>query len=137
MIRVSCAIIINPFDQVLVTQRSPLMPLPLKWEFPGGKIEENETAEESLIREIKEELNIEIEITGSLSPNDHQYPDKLIRLIPFICRQIGGEIVLKEHADYKWLDVKDLLDLDWAEADVGVVVEYLRVAAKDSESGGS
>lgn len=126
MIRVSCAIIINPFDQVLVTQRSSLMPLPLKWEFPGGKIEENETAEECLIREIKEELNIEIEITASLSPNDYQYPDKQIRLIPFICRQTGGEIILKEHADCKWLDVKDLLDLDWAEADVGVVEEYLK-----------
>ncbi len=126
MIRVSCAIIINPFDQVLVTQRSSLMPLPLKWEFPGGKIEENETAEECLIREIKEELNIEIEITASLSPNDYQYPDKLIRLIPFICRQTGGEIVLKEHADYKWLEVKDLLDLDWAEADVGVVKSYIQ-----------
>lgn len=126
MIRVSCAIIINSFDQVLVTKRSSLMPLPLKWEFPGGKIEENETAEACLIREIKEELNIEILITGSLPPNDHQYPDKLIRLIPFICRQTGGEIVLKEHSDYKWLDVKDLLDLDWAEADVGVVEEYLK-----------
>ena len=126
MIRVSCAIIINPFDQVLVTQRSSLMPLPLKWEFPGGKIEDNETAEECLIREIREELNMEIQITGSLSPNDHQYPDKLIRLMPFICRQTGGEIVLKEHADYKWLEVKDLLDLDWAEADVGVVKSYIQ-----------
>jgi 8-oxo-dGTP diphosphatase len=137
MIQVSCAIIINPFDQVLVTQRSPLMPLPLKWEFPGGKIEENETAEQCLIREIKEELHIEIEITGSLSPNDYQYPDKLIRLIPFICRQTSGEIILKEHADYKWLDVTNLLDLDWAEADVGVVVEYLKMVVKGSESDGS
>ena len=125
MIEVSCAIIINPFDQVLVTQRSINMLLPLKWEFPGGKIEDNETAEECLIREIKEELNIDIKITGSLSPNDHQYPDKLIRLIPFICRLKGGEIILKEHADYKWLDVKDLLDLEWAEADVPVVEQYL------------
>ena len=137
MIQVSCAIIINPFNQVLVTQRSINMPLPLKWEFPGGKIEENETAEACLIREIKEELNIEIEITGSLPTNDHQYPDKLIRLIPFICLQKDGELVLKEHADYKWLDAKDLLDLDWAEADVGVVEEYLRMAVKGSESDGS
>ncbi len=135
MIKVSCAIIVNAQKQVLVTQRSALMPLPLKWEFPGGKIEENETAEECLIREIKEELNIEIEITANLSPNDHQYPDKLIRLIPFICRQAGGEIILKEHADYKWLDVKDLLNLDWAEADVEVVEEYMRIADMDSESG--
>lgn len=125
MIQVSCAIIVNSIGQVLVTQRSVLMPLPLKWEFPGGKIEANETAEECLIREIKEELNIEIEITASLSPNDYQYPDKLIRLIPFICRQKDGEIILKEHAGYKWLDVKDLLDLDWAEADVPIVKRYL------------
>lgn len=131
MIKVSCAIIVNVQKQVLVTQRSAHMPLPLKWEFPGGKIEENETAEACLIREIKEELNIEIQITDSLPPNDYQYPDKLIRLIPFICLQKDGELVLKEHADYKWLDAKDLLDLDWAEADVGVVVEYLRLATKD------
>lgn len=125
MIKVSCAIILNSTGKILVTQRSATMPLPLKWEFPGGKIEIGETAEECLIREIKEELNIEIEITGSLSPNDHQYPNKLIRLIPFICRQTGGDLALKEHAEYKWLDDKDLLDLDWAEADVGVVEEYL------------
>lgn len=125
MIQVSCAIIVNSIGQVLVTQRSKKMPLPLKWEFPGGKIEENETAEDCLIREIREELNIEIEITGNLSPNDHQYPNKLIRLIPFICRQTGGEIILKEHANYKWLDIKDLLDLDWAEADLPVVEQYL------------
>ena len=133
MIQVSCAIIVNSIGKVLVTQRSINMPLPLKWEFPGGKIEAGETAEECLIREIKEELNIEIQITGSLPPNDHQYPDKLIRLIPFICRQKGGELVLKEHSSYKWLDAKDLLDLDWAEADVGVVVEYLKMTAKDSK----
>ncbi len=126
MIKVSCAIIVNSQNQVLVTQRSALMPLPLKWEFPGGKIEENETAEECLIREIREELNMEIQITGSLSPNDHQYPYKLVRLMPFICLQTGGEIVLKEHADYKWLDTKDLLDLDWAEADVRVVKAYIQ-----------
>ena len=125
MIKVSCAIILNSIGKILVTQRSATMPLPLKWEFPGGKIETGETAEECLIREIKEELNIEIEITGSLSPNDHQYPNKLIRLIPFICRQTGGDLALKEHAEYKWLDDKDLLDLDWAEADIPIVKEYL------------
>ncbi|MBM3401908.1 MAG: (deoxy)nucleoside triphosphate pyrophosphohydrolase [Bacteroidetes bacterium] len=124
MIKVSCAIIVNNQKQVLVTRRSATMPLPLKWEFPGGKIEENETAEECLIREIKEELNMEIEIIGSLSPNDYQYPDKLIGLIPFICRQSGGDLALKEHAEYQWLYTKDLLDLDWAEADVGVVMGY-------------
>ena len=125
MIEVSCAIILNSIGKVLVTRRSATMPLPLKWEFPGGKIEDGETAEECLIREIKEELNIEIEITGSLSPNEYQYADKLIKLIPFICRQSDGEIVLKEHVDYKWVEVNDLLDMDWAEADVPIVKRYL------------
>lgn len=126
MIRVSCAIILNSNQQVLVTQRSSQMSHPLQWEFPGGKIEENETAEECLIREIREELNIDIEISSRLSPKKHQYPDKLILLIPFICRHLNREILLKEHAEYKWLDSKDLLDLDWAEADIGVVMEYLK-----------
>ena len=128
---VTCAIILNPQNQILVTQRSLTMHLPLKWEFPGGKIERGETPEACLIREIKEELNIDIEIIDGLSANDHQYPDKFIRLIPFICRQTGGEIVLKEHAAYQWLDRKYLLDLDWAEADVEVVREFLGIGFKN------
>ena len=125
MLLVTCAIIINSQNQILVTQRSSTMHLPLKWEFPGGKIEENETPDACLIREIREELNIDIEIIVGLSPNDHQYADKSIRLIPFICKQTGGEIELKEHAEYKWLDRTNLLDLDWAAADVGVLREFL------------
>lgn len=101
------------------------MPLPLKWEFPGGKIEVGEMPEACLIREIKEELNIDIQIKSSMSTYEYQYPDKLIRLIPFICSQIGGEIYLNEHAEYKWLDAKELLNMDWAEADVRVIEEYL------------
>lgn len=132
MIFVTCAIIVNPIGQILITQRGSNMSLPLKWEFPGGKIELGETAEACLIREIREELNIDIEITGNLSPNDFQYPDKLIRLIPFICEKTSGEIELNEHCQYKWVEAKDLLGLDWAEADVGVVDEYLKKAKKES-----
>ena len=137
MLLVTCAIIFNSQNQVLVTQRSSAMPLPLKWEFPGGKIEAGETAEACLIREIKEELDINVEIVGKLGSNDHNYGDKVIRLIPFTCTWLSGEIHLKEHADYKWLDAKDLLDLDWAEADVAVVMQYLGYVAKPPESGGT
>lgn len=125
MIEVSCAIILNSNQQVLVTQRSSQMSHPLQWEFPGGKIEENETAEECLIREIREELNIDIEITSGLSPKEHRYPDKVILLIPFICQCINGEILLKEHSDYQWVNIQNLPNLNWVEADIVVMKEFL------------
>ena len=125
MLLVACAIILNSQNKVIVCQRSASMHLPLKWEFPGGKIEEDETPEECLIREIKEELDIEISVIEQLRVNDHHYLDKSIRLIPFICRHLGGDVTLKEHADYKYLDNEHLLDLDWAEADIPVLKEYL------------
>lgn len=125
MIKVTCALIVNNQNCVLATQRSQTMNLPLKWEFPGGKIEPNETAEDCLIREIKEELNIEIKIIQSLPSNTHAYPKITIELIPFICGHINGEIILKEHAQFKWLHTDELLALDWADADVPIVNHYL------------
>jgi len=124
-IDVTCAIIVNDNYFVLATQRSATMSLPLKWEFPGGKIEPEETAENCLIREIKEELDIEIEILKRLDSNKHSYPTIIVNLIPFMCRQVGGVISLKEHANYKWLYPNELLDLDWADADIPIVKNCL------------
>lgn len=125
MINVTCAIIINEDNGVLVTQRSSVMQLPLKWEFPGGKVEEGETAEEALLREIKEELDLETEIIQALSPNCHSYGTKTICLIPFICKIRRGSIHLREHAAYLWLKPNELLNLDWAEADIPIVKAFL------------
>jgi 8-oxo-dGTP diphosphatase len=125
VIEVTCALILDRENKILVTQRSSLMSLPLKWEFPGGKIEPNETAEQCLIREIKEELNIHVEIVGSMPPNIHSYPSITIKLVPFICRHIDGDILLKEHADFQWLQPNDLLSLDWAEADIPIAKSYM------------
>lgn len=125
MIQVTCAVIIREDGRVLVTQRGDQMKLPLKMEFPGGKIEPGETAEACLIREIFEELEIDIAIVGRLPSNDHDYPDFSIRLHPFVCRITEGNIVLKEHAAYFWLDKNELNGLDWAAADVPVVQNYL------------
>ncbi|MGN6396206.1 MAG: (deoxy)nucleoside triphosphate pyrophosphohydrolase [Mucilaginibacter sp.] len=122
---VTCAIIVDESNLILVTQRSQSMSLPLKWEFPGGKIELNETAEECLIREIKEELGIDVGIVKNLTPNRHTYPAININLIPFICKLIGGKINLAEHAAYKWLHANELSNLDWADADVPIVKNYL------------
>ncbi len=127
MIEVTCAIIEHD-NKVLVTQRSEKMALPLKWEFPGGKIEKGETAEACLIREILEELHINIKISKQLNSNTHQYSEtKTIILIPFICELIDGEIKLTEHANFLWLSKSELSNLDWAEADVPILNEYLNI----------
>lgn len=127
---VSCAIIVNSEQLVLVTQRSAVMKLPLKFEFPGGKIEPGETAMACLIREVREELNLDIRTVLELPAYEHSYVDFSIKLFPFVCEITGGEIELREHAAYKWMDAKHLLELDWAEADVPVVENYLKSCAQ-------
>lgn len=125
-LKVTCAIIENE-DLILVVQRSSSMNLPHKWEFPGGKIENGESEERCIIREIKEELNLEIELKGKLNSSKFDYPNISIELIPFVAKQVGGQIRLSEHADFKYIKKKELLDLDWAEADIPIVKEYLRL----------
>ena len=124
MIKVTCGII-QSNNKVLCVQRSETMAMPYKWEWPGGKVELGESEEECLIREIKEELNLTVEIIDRLDENYHIYSVNLtILLIPFICQIIGGELLLKEHRKAIWLDTKELLSLDWAEADIPIVKNY-------------
>ncbi|MGY4385920.1 8-oxo-dGTP diphosphatase [Pedobacter sp. UYP24] len=125
MIHVTCAIIVNTKGEVLVTQRSANMSQPLKIEFPGGKIEAGESARDCLIREIKEELDVDIELLSEMPANIHSYIDLAINLIPFVCKIVSGTIKLKEHLSYQWLHPKELLDLDWAAADILIVKNYL------------
>ncbi len=125
-ITVICAIIIKD-NKILVTQRSSKMSLPLKWEFPGGKLELGENEIECIIREIKEELNIEIQVQRKLMQNIHLYESFAINLIPYIANYESGKIYLTEHAAYKFLDKKDLLNLDWADADLPIVNELLNL----------
>lgn len=122
-LHVTCGII-ERNGYVLAAQRSSTMSMPLKWEFPGGKVHEGESLEECLKRELLEELTIEVEIIKKLPENVYRYPSFIITLYPFICSVKYGEIVLKEHVDYKWMLPKDLMSLDWAEADVAVVRDY-------------
>lgn len=126
MINVICAIVLMG-DKILATQRSEKMKLPLKWEFPGGKLELQESEIDCIKREIKEELNIEISILSKLSESIHDYGDVKIRLIPFIAKYNSGDILLTEHKDYKWMEKQDLLTLDWAEADLPIVREFLAI----------
>jgi 8-oxo-dGTP diphosphatase len=125
-LNVTCAIIL--FDnKILVTQRSDKMKLPLKWEFPGGKLENNESEIDCIKREIKEELNIEIDIQQKLKNSFFDYGTFKINLIPFVANYLSGEIALAEHKAYKILYKSELLELDWAEADVPIVNELLKL----------
>lgn len=120
MLHVTCAIILEE-DKILICQRSTSMKLPLKWEFPGGKVENGESLIESLIREIKEELDLTIEVKIELSSYTHHYKDFSLILYPFICKIAAGNIVLKEHMDYKWVNKNELLNFDLAEADLPIL----------------
>jgi 8-oxo-dGTP diphosphatase len=125
-INVTCAIIIIN-KKIVVTQRSEKMKLPLKWEFPGGKLEDNESEIDCIKREIKEELNIEIDIAQKLKNSLFDFGTFKINLIPFVANYVSGEIYLTEHIAFKLLNKSELLELDWAEADVPIVNELLKL----------
>ncbi|MBF9253564.1 (deoxy)nucleoside triphosphate pyrophosphohydrolase [Pontibacter sp. 172403-2] len=126
MVKVTCAIL-EQHERVLVTQRSQQMSQPLQWEFPGGKLEAAETAEAALVRELKEELQLDILPRQQLSPVHHQYGDVQIELIPFICSYEGGAIQLSEHRAYQWAALNELAMYNWCAADKPIVAEYLRL----------
>jgi 8-oxo-dGTP diphosphatase len=123
-LHVACAVIERD-GMILATQRSAVMTLPMKWEFPGGKIKSGETREEGLKREVREELTVEISVGEALTPRTHQYPAFVVTLYPFLCTITSGEIRLHEHAALAWLTPEELPTLDWAEADWPVIQEYL------------
>ena len=120
MIEVTCAIILDG-EMVLVTQRSNEMPHPLKWEFPGGKLKTGETPEGCIIREIREEIGVEISVRQLLPSVKHTYSNHTIKLIPFVCLIRQGDINLSEHRSYRWVHRSELEQIDWLEADVEVV----------------
>lgn len=123
-LKVTCALI-NQNGKVLCAQRSKSMSLPLKWELPGGKVELGEEPKATIVRELYEELGIEIEILKALTPNAHTYTNQAIELIPFICKIIDGEPRANEHEKIEWISLSKLLELDWAEADIPIIKRYI------------
>lgn len=91
------------------------------WEFPGGKVEAGESREEALIREIKEELDVEIKVDSFLTTVEYDYPSFHLRMHCFICSVCSGFIVLKEHENALWLDRSRLHEVSWLPADAEVV----------------
>lgn len=126
------AAIIHKDDKILATKRG-YGEFINQWEFPGGKIEENETKEEALIREIKEELNVEIEITNFALDLEYQYPTFYLKMSCFDCIIKSGTPKLLEHNDARWLSKDELDDVNWIPADIAAV-NYLKETMVDNKS---
>ena len=111
------AAVIRKDNEVLATQRG-YGNYKDWWEFPGGKIEEGELPEEALVREIREELDIDIEVTAFLKTVEYEYPEFHLSMACYWCRIREGRLKLLEHEAARWLPVNDLRQVNWLPADL-------------------
>lgn len=118
-VKVVAAIIIHD-QKIFATQRG-YGEFKDGWEFPGGKIEQGETSQEALVREIKEELDTEIEVKDFLETVEYDYPNFHLSMDCFFCTIKSGKLVLKEHEAAKWLTVDTLDSVHWLPADRGLI----------------
>lgn len=114
------AAVIRKDDKIFATQRG-YGEFKDGWEFPGGKIEEGETPEQALAREIKEELDTEIQVGKLIDTIEYDYPKFHLSMDCFWCEIMQGGLELKEHEAARWLSKEELYSVDWLPADVGVV----------------
>lgn len=101
--------------------------LAYKYEFPGGKVEEGETKESALVREIQEELSWDISIDQFFMTVDHTYPDFKLIMHGFLCLPKTLDFNLNEHISYHWLTKSELNTLDWAAADIPIVDKIMTI----------
>lgn len=120
-LRVVCALVFHG-GRVLAARQDPRRAFPLLWEFPGGKIEDGESAEAALHRELEEELRLRVRIRHALEPVRFAEDGHHLELIPFVCEpdQVNGVIPL-DHVEVRWIEPGEAAGLDWAPADVPLV----------------
>jgi 8-oxo-dGTP diphosphatase len=123
---VSAAIIVEN-KKILCVQRNKgkYDYISYKYEFPGGKLEEGENEEDALKREIAEELNLEIDVAEIFLVVTHEYLDFNLTMHSYLCKANTEKLVLKEHIDAKWLHKNELIELDWAAADLPIVSKLI------------
>ncbi len=127
-VEVVCALIQNKDGKIFCCQRGHGRALEGKWEFPGGKIEPNETNEQAIVREIKEELKSDIEVIQYIGTSNYEYKELekpfSITMYAYLCRLLSGELELTEHISSKWVTLEEMKKMDFAQADI-LVLEYL------------
>lgn len=122
------AAIIKHNNKFLCVQRgvNKLDYISKKWEFPGGKIEEGETKEQTVVREIREELNMNIIPEEEFLTVEHEYPDFFLTMHSFVSSCKDSTVYLSEHINYKWLPCSEMPQLDWAAADLPIVDKLIQ-----------
>ena len=124
-INVVAAIIHNPDGRIFATQRG-YGDWKDWWEFPGGKIESGETAEEALQREIREELSVEINIENFLQTIEYDYPSFHLTMHCYWCSVREGNLTLQEHESARWLLPDELNSVRWLPADKGLIEKLMK-----------
>lgn len=127
MKEVTAAIILKE-NKVLIAQRAPGENLAGKWEFPGGKIEPGETLQECLMREIREEFDVDIEVLDYFGESIFEYSSGTIKLVAFWCRWVAGDFILRVHSQIVWLNPSELDQYDFAPADISLA-EQLKISS--------
>lgn len=125
MIKVVAALIEKDGKYLIARRSTGTKDVLGKWEFPGGKVEKNETEEEAIEREIKEEFNMEIKAIKFITNNVCNYPDKVVDLRLYQCEYIKGAFKLYDHFEYKFVDKNEILEYDLCPADIPLA-EYIK-----------
>lgn len=127
-----CAAIIREGDNLLIAKRGFGKKLAGKWEFPGGKAEIGESPEESLIREIREELGLEVEVGSLITAVEHSYGEESIKLLAYEAKIYSKKFRLNSHDDVVFASINDLKNYDLAEADLKLLPAIERWMAQDA-----
>ncbi len=132
IIKVTAAILIKD-DKIIIAKRKADDYLAEKWEFPGGKIENNETPEQCLKRELKEEFDIDVTVGEHLGSSIYHYDHISIELLAYRTHWEGGNINLKEHDEYLWVPFYRLQVFDLAPADIPIAEKVANLFRREEK----